>query len=188
MRSGCSSTSFDASSTLLATRLDDYPSTLWVWDLAAAELRAVLIFHSPVTFSWHPSVRETLLISSQDDKEQGKSYVWDPLSHGPTPLRVEQYMSTSRPLSNIQVDWLNNEAEPLELLLSDSHHYMLLSLADADNEPDPWEAAGGGAELDGSCLAPPSGRDEAESMVSGRPIVIADDVSRLDDTFSFRYT
>ncbi|KAF5134292.1 WD repeat-containing protein [Metarhizium brunneum] len=184
VRGGCSSISFDASSTLLATRLDDCPCTIWIWDLAAAELRAALIFHLPVIFTWHPSIRETLLICSQDDREQCMSYVWDPLSHGPTPLYAEKYLPASKPASKMQATWLNNETESPELLITNSQHYVLLSLADADQEPSPWEAAVGGVELDG----PSSGRDEAESLGSARPIVIADDASNLDDTFSFRYT
>ncbi|KHN95145.1 WD40 domain-containing protein [Metarhizium album ARSEF 1941] len=188
VRCGCSSISFDASSTLLATRLDDSPCTLWIWDLAAAELRAALIFHSPVIFHWHPSARETLLISSHDDKESCMSYVWDPLSQGPTPLHAEQYLPASNSSSKMQVTWLNYETEPLGLLLSNSQSYVLLSLADAEHEPSPWEAAAGGVELDGPSLAPSSGRDEAESLGSARPIVLADDISDLDDTFSFRHT
>lgn len=120
------------------------------------------------------------------------SYVWDPLSHGPTPLNAEQYMPTSKTSYKMQVTWLNHEAESPELLLSDSHHYALLSLADPDQESSSWEAAVGGAELDGPSLGPSSGsssaRDEAESLGSTKPIVIADDISKLDDTFSFRYT
>lgn len=120
------------------------------------------------------------------------SYVWDPLSHGPTPLNAKQYLPTSKTPYKIQVTWLNHEIESPQLLLSDSHHYVLLSLADPDQEPSPWEAAAGGAELDGPSSGPwtePfSARDEAESLGSARPIVIADDISKLDDTFSFRYT
>lgn len=112
------------------------------------------------------------------------SYVWDPLSHGPTPLYAEKYLPASKPASKMQATWLNNETESPELLITNSQHYVLLSLADADQEPSPWEAAVGGVELDG----PSSGRDEAESLGSARPIVIADDASNLDDTFSFRYT
>ncbi|OAA43143.1 WD40 domain-containing protein [Metarhizium rileyi] len=190
VRWGCSLVAFDASSTLLATRLDDCPCTLWIWDLAAAELRAALIFHSPVTFTWHPSIRETLLISGQEEKEQCMSYVWDPLSHGPTPLHAERFLPTSNPPSpsKTRVTWLNHDTETLELLLSNSHHFVLLRLGGADHEASPWEAAVGGAELDGSSLATSSGRDGAESPGSAGPIVIAEDVSKLDDTFSFRYT
>jgi hypothetical protein len=47
-RPGCTSSELDASVTLLASRLDDSDSTLWIWDTRAAELRAVRAFHSPV--------------------------------------------------------------------------------------------------------------------------------------------
>lgn len=186
VRSGCSLISFDASSTLLATRLDDSPSTIWIWDLAAGELRAALMFHSAVTCVWHPTSREVLLILCQEDGKQSVSYVWDPLSQGPTWLNVEQYLPKERATSKVQVSWLNreSESESPRLLVSDTRHYVLLSLANMEHEASPWEAAEGEIEGHDSSL----GRDGAEVIASARPIVIAqDDVSKLDDTFSFKY-
>ncbi|KAF4124115.1 WD40 domain protein, partial [Geosmithia morbida] len=59
---GCSTMAFDASSNLLATKLDDSPTTLWIWDLSAGELRAVLLFYHPLEFTWHPFIQELLLV------------------------------------------------------------------------------------------------------------------------------
>ncbi|KAG5941701.1 hypothetical protein E4U53_007372, partial [Claviceps sorghi] len=184
-RLGCSSMSFDASSTLLATRLDDSPFTIWIWDLAAGELRAALMFHSAVSFSWHPSSREVLLIWCQEDGRQNRSasYVWDPVSQGPTSLHVERYLPTCKGSSKLQISWLNHESETPEILASDSQHYVLLSLADPEDEANPWGTAVGSTERDSTW----TGRDEAESIVSASPIVIAEDVSKLDDTFSFKH-
>lgn len=182
-RLGCSLISFDVSSTLLATRLDDSPSTIWIWDLAAGELRAALMFHFAVTFVWHPNCSEVLLISCQEDGRRSASYVWDPLSQGPTSLNVEQYLPTNKRTSKLQVSWLNHESESPEILASDAQHYVLLSLADAHDEASPWEAAVGAVERDSTSTR----RDEAENMASASPIVIAEDVSTLDDTFSFKH-
>lgn len=183
-RVGCSLVSFDASSTLLATRLDDSPFTIWIWDLAAGELRAALMFHSAVAFVWHPSSREVLLISCQEEGKQSASYVWDPLSQGPTSLNVERYLPTCKGPSKLQISWLNHESESPEILASDSKHYVLLSLANTGDEANPWESAPGSVERNSAWM---TGRDEAESIASASPIVIADDVSKLDDTFSFKY-
>ncbi|KAG6167998.1 hypothetical protein E4U11_006274 [Claviceps purpurea] len=182
-RSGCSSMSFDASSTLLATRLDDSPFTIWIWDLAVAELRAALLFHSAVDFVWHPTSREVLLISCQGDERPSASYVWDPLSQGPKSLNVEQYLPARKKSSKLQISWLNHGSESPEILASDSQYYVLLSLADTANEASPWEAAVGSVETSSLWME----RDGAESMASASPIVIAEDVSKLDDTFSFKY-
>ncbi|CCE33701.1 related to WD-repeat protein 8 [Claviceps purpurea 20.1] len=182
-RSGCSSMSFDASSTLLATRLDDSPFTIWIWDLAVAELRAALLFHSAVDFVWHPTSREVLLISCQGDERPSASYVWDPLSQGPKSLNVEQYLPARKKPSKLQISWLNHGSESPEILVSDSNYYVLLSLADTANEASPWEAAVGSVETSSLWME----RDGAESLASASPIVIAEDVSKLDDTFSFKY-
>ncbi|KAG5980388.1 hypothetical protein E4U55_004074 [Claviceps digitariae] len=183
-RAGCSLISFDASSTLLATRLDDSPFTIWIWDLAAGELRAALMFHSAVTFVWHPNSREVLLISSQEDGRQSASYVWDPLSQGPTSLNVERYLPACKGSSKLQISWLNHESESPKVLVSDTKHCVLLSLADTEDDANPWEPAIGSLERNSMST---TGRDEAESIASASPIVIAEDVSKLDDTFSFKY-
>ncbi|KAG5930411.1 hypothetical protein E4U42_001658 [Claviceps africana] len=182
-RLGCSCISFDASSTLLATRLDDSPFTIWIWDLAAGELRATLMFHSAVSFVWHPSSREVLLIWCQEDGRQSASYVWDPLSQGPKSLNVERYLPTCEGPSKLQISWLNHTSESPEILASDTQHYVLLSLADTEDEANPWGPAVGSIQRDSTW----TGRDEAESIASASPIVIAEDVSKLDDTFSFKH-
>ncbi|KAG6008587.1 hypothetical protein E4U21_004227 [Claviceps maximensis] len=183
-RSGCSLVSFDASSTLLATRLDDSPFTIWIWDLTAGELRAALMFHSAVAFVWHPNAREVLLISCQEDGRHSASYVWDPLSQGPTSLDVERYLPICKGPSKLQISWLNHESEFPEILASDTKHYVLMSLAETEVEANPWESAVGSIGWNSTRT---TGRDEAESIASASPIVIAEDASKLDDTFSFKY-
>ncbi|POR34842.1 WD repeat-containing protein WRAP73, partial [Tolypocladium paradoxum] len=177
---GCSLAAFDASSTLLATRLDDSPGTIWIWDVAAGELRAVLIFHSNACFSWHPSSRELLLVTCQDDARRGASFVWDPASNGPTSVSPEDYLPAAKAVGKPQVSWINRETEFPELLLADAERYMLLSLSDAEDGPNPWQDDGGG-EWDG--VSPP--REDGETR--GRPVILdVEDISALDDTFSFR--
>ena len=187
-KSGCSSTAFDASSTLLATRLDDSPCTLWIWDVTAGELRAVLIFHSVVSFSWHPSVRELLLVNCQDDGSRGLSFVWDPLSNGPKPLNLKDYLSDGKIVGKPQTSWIyKRETDPPVLLLSDAQHYLLVCSADADQCPTPWREAAGnewnlGSAREGFSSIRDAGSDRDLSAL------VADDTSTLDDTFSFKYT
>ena len=194
MATGCSVAAFDASSTLLATRLEDSPCTVWVWDMAAAELRAVLLFHSSVTFSWHPSAREELLISCQEDSSLGIFYVWDPTSQGPRPIFVDDYLPSPRSGGKPHASWLNRESEFPELVLSNTQHFALLSLADPELDADPWRPADGVAREDADAEADAplmsTGRldDGGASLGSAKPIVIKQqDATALDDTFSFRY-
>ncbi|PFH55386.1 hypothetical protein XA68_18439 [Ophiocordyceps unilateralis] len=139
---GCSLAAFDASSTLLATRLDDSPSTTWIWDVAAGELRAVLMFHSHVTFSWHPANAELLLISCQDEARRGTSFVWDPLSEGPIPVKA---LPTA---GRRQVSWVSRQTESPELLVADAERYVLLSLS----ESNPWPGSEPDTDDDSSAL------------------------------------
>lgn len=171
---GCSIASFDASSTLLATKLDDAPCTIWIWDLSAAELRAVLIFHSVVNLSWHPSNRELLLITCQDETRQGLSYLWDPISQGPTPIVPEHYLSVTNSVgasAKVQVSWIDLDAEQPVALISTAQQYRLLSVADGDQVPRTWSGGSKWDVMQG---------DADMSTLSGA------DGGMPDDTFSFK--
>jgi hypothetical protein len=176
---GCSLASFDASSNLLATKLDDSPTTLWIWDTPAAELRAVLIFHSPVDFQWHPSVRELLLVSSQDDSQQTIAFVWDPLSGGPKDLPIQDHLPTEKGAGKVTAAWINWQKENAALMFSDAHHYCLSSLSDAETMPGDW------ADHKASTLAGSSAARHGMAIDGDSQGL--DDSSVLDDTFSFKH-
>ncbi|KAH0499500.1 hypothetical protein TgHK011_006693 [Trichoderma gracile] len=179
-KAGCSMAAFDASSTLLATRLDDSPCTLWIWDIVAAELRAVLIFHSSVSFQWHAKLRELLLITSQDPAQHGLSFTWDPLSDGPTPLVPADHLPAGRAVGKAQVAWINRETDSPVLFVSDAEHYLLLSpSSNAERDSDLWQAAA--VDYSGSEMALDSPTSACYAMDDG------DGASVVDDTFSFRH-
>lgn len=183
-KGGCSLASFDASSNLLATRLDDSPSTVWIWDLAATELRAVLIFHSTAEFSWHPHARELLLVNCQDEVLHSVPFVWDPLSNGPSYLALEERFPGQKASGKLRVTWINWEQDSPALFVSDTQRYCLLSLADAEEAPDQWQSEGV------SQMAPDSARARVGTAHDGEDyphIAEADDTSLLEDTFSFKH-
>lgn len=180
-RPGCSTMSFDASSNLLATKLDDAPCTVWIWDVAAAELRAVLVFHSVVTFSWHKTTRELLLVNCQDESRQGLSYLWDPLLEGPTPVVPEEFISVKNSVGapvKTQILWINTDMDYPLALLSTAQQYRILSLGEGDQVPETWHGA---SKWDNE---PPRkmGIDPDISDIS------VDDGTAVEDTFSFRNT
>lgn len=167
---------FDSSSTLLATRLDDSPCTLWIWDVVAAELRAVLIFHTTVAFQWHTSSRELLLITSQGPAQQAVSFIWDPLSNGPTPLVPEVYLPEGRAAGKSQVAWINRETELPVLFVSDAQHYLLLSPSSPSQDANPWKQA---------AVSHDSSEFQYNSPTSNH-YAMDDEDEIMDDTFSFR--
>ncbi|CAM1505613.1 Fc.00g112500.m01.CDS01 [Cosmosporella sp. VM-42] len=187
IKPGCSSAAFDASSSLLATRLDDSPGTLWIWDVTAGELRAVLIFHSSVTFSWSPCARELLLVNCQDEGSRGVSYVWDPLSNGPKPVSLEECLPGGKIVGKPQAVWVNRESEFPVLVLSDAQHYLLVSCGgDTDQCATPWREAAGSEWALGSAR---EGFSPIRDLGDDREMsaLIADDTSTLEDTFSFKH-
>ncbi|KAK3379399.1 hypothetical protein B0T24DRAFT_675194 [Lasiosphaeria ovina] len=180
---GFASIAFDPSSALVATRLEDYPSTAWVWDTQVAELRAVLLFHGNVRrLSWHPNIPETLLIVCEGDQYNGIVFVWDPLSEGPRSVEFSQHFSGP---SSVRALWLGLDASsPPSLFLSDSNNYLLASLVEADQD-SPW-----GNQVS---TQPTSAARREESPLELVPAVEAnldpgdsgqqEDDSELEDTF-----
>lgn len=171
--------SFDASSCLLASRLEDAPSTIWIWDLTAAELRAVLLFHAPVEFCWHPSTRELLLITSVDGANRGVPFIWDPLSDGPKDLPVEAHLPDGKDSVKLSAAWLNWGKETPAVLLSNSQHYCLADVSDAEAAPDRW------ADYQRNSIGGSTATDH--SLLRGSTPARGDDTSMLDDTFSFKH-
>ncbi|OHE95604.1 WD40 domain-containing protein [Colletotrichum orchidophilum] len=178
---------FDASSSLLATTLEEWPSTVWVWDLESSELRAVLIFHSHVSaISWHPKQREVLMVTCEGDKYAGLVFVWDPLSHGPRTVHFGDQLPDSKVLGKPQASWLDWPGDSAVLLLGDNKHHLMASLAEAEDSGAPWQDAQRNdltmttgkdeTQLDGPAL------DEFDEDLSGL------DMSEVDDTFSFKRT
>lgn len=171
---GIVSASFDPSSTLLATRLEEAPSTLWIWDISTAELRAVLLFHGNVSrVLWHPAIRETLLVICDGDAYNSLVFSWDPLSEGPQTVDLSERL----PNGKVQAVWLDLHAlEPGALFASDDKNYLLASLADNDDESVPWTPDNGDSNFS----------DTTDNSTSAN--AYDDEVSQLDDTFCFKRT
>ncbi|KAK4137148.1 WD40 repeat-like protein [Trichocladium antarcticum] len=186
--SGCASITFDSSSTLVATRLDDSPSTIWIWDVQATELRAVLLFHGNVaTLSWHPRIPETLLVKCEGDQYNGLVFVWDPLSEGPRPVNFCQRLPGAKAGGKPRALWLGiDSSSSPSIFFSDAQNYVLACIGEADQGPPPW----GGLQR----LQPrfPAERRE-EPPLELVPAAVArpdapeideeDDYSDLEDTF-----
>ncbi|KAG9254884.1 uncharacterized protein F5Z01DRAFT_57791 [Emericellopsis atlantica] len=170
LRTGCGLACFDASSTLIATRMESSPSTVWIWDLAASELRAVLVFHSPVSFSWHPTVQELLLITCRVDERRTLPFVWDPLMDGPRSVLSEQALSSQGKMEAHWVDWENEQ--PV-LLLNDSQRYCFVSVGEGE-APGAWGSA------EPTMLGGSVGSAGSVQGIEG------DDSTMIDDTFSFK--
>lgn len=183
---GCSVASFDTSGTLLATRLDEHPGTVWIWDLLAGELRAVLMFHSSADIIWHPSIRELLLVTCSHE-DGNLHFLWDPLSNGPGFVNFEGQLPDGRAKGKVKASWIDSKDEDPALILTDKQHFCLLSLSDADTGPANWQEEGESfIRGTGSARQPLSSiRDQADSIYNES--LAEDDGSMLEDTFSFKH-
>jgi len=73
---GASIMTFNSGSSLLATKDDNMPTTVWIWDLALMKLRVAIIQNSVVKrLSWHPKKRNLLLI--QTSQPEANLHIWD---------------------------------------------------------------------------------------------------------------
>jgi hypothetical protein len=190
MSAGCSLLAFDSSSTLLSTRLDDSPSVVWVWDVLAAELRAVLLFQSSVaSVSWHPSLRELLLIRCEGDPSSHNYFVWDPLSRGPQAVSPPLQSSDQEGRhSSSRMSWLNLGGEQDAVLLcSTNQDLMLISLQeDTEDQPPPWQQEGN-EDADSLLSSDPSQKLRSmPSRLSYNDRLDDDDGSQPDDTFHWK--
>ncbi|KAK1971195.1 WD40 domain-containing protein [Colletotrichum sublineola] len=178
---------FDASSSLLATTLEDWPSTVWVWDLASSELRAALLFHGTVSaLSWHPTHREILMVTCEGDSYAGVAFVWDPLFDGPRTVDFGGQLPEAKVLGKPQVTWLDWTGDAAVLLLGDNKYHIMASLTDSEDSAAPWQDAQRGD------LTMTTGRDETQlsaPVLDGFDEDLSGlDMSEVDDTFSFKKT
>ncbi|KAK0711344.1 hypothetical protein B0H67DRAFT_646721 [Lasiosphaeris hirsuta] len=191
--SGCISIVIDPSSALVATRLDDSPGTAWIWDLQAAELRAVLLFHGNIgSLSWHPTIRETLLIRCEGEQYSGIFFVWDPLSEGPRSVDFAQHMPGAKAIGRSRASWLAlDTSSPPSLFVSDAQNYVLASLVELDQGPPPWGDHGIGSpelELVGGSIAARREESPLELVPAADLDLVGDDEddSELEDTFVYK--
>ncbi|KAI1432328.1 hypothetical protein GGR50DRAFT_613379 [Xylaria sp. CBS 124048] len=191
IRYGCNLVKFDPSSSLLASRLDDAPSTIWIWDLPTSELRAVLMYHTPVTkVEWHPSQPELLLVKCEGERYSGIAFVWDPLSNGPRPIEFSRRLPGAKVTGRSDSIWLKSATESAALFCTDHENYVLVSLAetetDSDDEAVPWVK---------QVMTKPHANIDSQTDIDFLNKYPYDDdnntdededVSELDDTFQFK--
>ncbi|ROT35868.1 WD40 domain-containing protein [Sodiomyces alkalinus F11] len=182
---GCASAAFDSSSSLLATKLEEAPSTIWIWDLVSSELRAVLIFHASISdFSWHPDMRELLMIRCEGDSYSGLLFVWDPLWEGPRTLDFGSHMPDSKIGGKTQSSWVTWPGQPAVLFFGNTRHYMIATPARSEETPAPWQDFQiGDRSLGKRKIESPSPR---QGGGTDGLFPLNDELSCVDDTFSFK--
>jgi hypothetical protein len=198
-KTGTNIFSFDISGTLLATRTENMPTTLWIWDVGTKILRTVLIFHAPVAkATWHPTTDELLLIRCGGEESRGLVHIWDPSWESPRIIDFTSHMPGRNIVGKTVGRWLSTECTAPAIFFSDSQNCTLASISEQDEGDLPWQSAGARAfDIYGQQEESPLNLVPAdEKIFNGRTTfgpVMEDGVTRVsggsdevDDTFRFR--
>ncbi|KUJ13075.1 uncharacterized protein LY89DRAFT_737971 [Mollisia scopiformis] len=129
---------FDNSGTLLGTRTENMPTTIWIWDIGSTRtLRSVIILHAPIAkATWHPTIDELLMIRCEGDR--GLVHLWDPSWESPKVIDFAKQIPGGKLLGKTAVRWLN--ASQPAIFFSDSQDCILASLSEDESEV-PWRDA-----------------------------------------------
>ena len=188
---------FDNSGTLLATRTENMPTTLWIWDIGARILRAAMIFHAPVAkATWHPSIDELLMVRCEGEENRGFVHMWDPSWESPKIIDFASQITGGKVMGKTIGRWMHTESGSPAILFSDAQNCLLASIAD-DAEDLPWcNAEARAFDIYGQQEESPLSLVAAdEKRPYGRVHMVMDDEamttmsegsSDVDDTFRFR--
>lgn len=145
-KSGTALMAIDNTGTLIASKTESMPTTVFVWDIASKLLRAVLIQHSPVAkLTWHPSINELLLIRCENDDTKGVAYLWEPSYETPKIIDFSTQLPDGRVMGKAVIRWLSTppsedneeDGQTPALFFADTQDTLLASLS--ENEEDvPW--------------------------------------------------
>ena len=116
---GVSVIAFNSEGTLVATRNDFIPTTVWIWSLSTGTVIDVLIHHSPVKqITWHPSQSDLLLIHCAIPEPA--VHLWKTTWHAPRILMLPLPRTGGR----LEASWLENLSnDNFNLMLSSAHQY-----------------------------------------------------------------
>ncbi|PMD66819.1 uncharacterized protein K444DRAFT_624293 [Hyaloscypha bicolor E] len=141
-KTGTNFTSFDTSGSLLATRMENMPTTIWIWDLGTRVLRAVMILHAPIAkATWHPTIDELLMIRCEGEESRGLVHLWDPSWSTPKIVDFAAQIPGGKVIGKTIGRWLNAQSGSPAIFFSDSQDCILASIPGSEDEEAPWQDA-----------------------------------------------
>ncbi|PMD37046.1 hypothetical protein L207DRAFT_586723 [Hyaloscypha variabilis F] len=141
-KTGTNFMSFDVSGSLLSTRTEDMPTTIWIWDLGTRILRAVMILHAPIAkATWHPTIDELLMIRCEGEDSRGLIHLWDPSWATPKIIDFAAQIPGGKVIGKTIGRWLNAQSSSPAIFFSDSQDCILASIPGSEDEEVPWQDA-----------------------------------------------
>lgn len=191
--------SIDASGTLIATRTENMPTTIWIWDIASRILKTVLIQHATIArVSWHPHINELLLIRCEGDDSRGLAYLWEPSWEAPKMVDFASRVPEGKLMGRTIVRWLPCASSVPAIFFSDVQDFMLAAVSDDDEAEVPWQnEAPQAVDNHGEREESPLDLVQADEKRPGDHMMdsfteeemaewVDNDMTEIDDTFSFR--
>ena len=116
---GVSIVAFNSEETLLVTRDDSIPTTIWVWCLKIGTAVAVLVHHSPVkNLLWHPKTPDLLLIHCAIPEPA--LHLWKSTWDAPRIVNIPLENTGGR----LEASWLQSSVDgTFNVMLSSAHQY-----------------------------------------------------------------
>ncbi len=141
-KTGTNMMAFDTSGNLLATRTEEMPTTMWIWDVSTRILRAVLILHAPIVKAiWHRQIDEFLMIRCEGEEARGLVHLWDPSWQHPQIIDFAAQIPGGKVLGKTIARWLNVPHSHPAIFFSDSQDCILASISDDVDGEVPWHGA-----------------------------------------------
>ena len=122
---GISVVAFNSDATLVATKNDFIPTTVWIWSLNTRTVIDVLIHHSPVKqITWHPSQSDLLLIHCAIPEPA--LHLWKTTWHAPRILALPLPRTGGR----LEVSWLASPSdENFSFIISSAHRHAIARIS-----------------------------------------------------------
>ncbi|KAF6231762.1 hypothetical protein HO173_010064 [Letharia columbiana] len=122
---GISVIAFNSDGSLVASRNDVVPTTVWIWSLSTGTAIDVLIHHSPVKqIIWHPSQSDLLLIHCAIPEPA--IHLWKTTWHAPRILMLPLLRIGGR----LEASWLKSLTdESFNLMISSAHQYTTVRIS-----------------------------------------------------------
>ncbi|MCJ1387401.1 hypothetical protein MMC18_000244 [Xylographa bjoerkii] len=186
---GISHLTFNGSGSLIVSRSDLTPSTVWIWSLESLTLHSVLIHHSTIkSLQWHPGDSDCLLVHCAT--EDPVIHIWQSSSESPCIISIP----LSKPGGRTEASWVQcsdvGQGNPVGML-TNTFNYALQHVLDA-GDCDETVDTSLSASIEG--LGPEDMFDEGNSMdlspiklsheQVGMGLEAASD--EVDDTFDYR--
>lgn len=132
-KAGANFMKFDQSGKFLATKIEETPTTVWIWDMAVRTIREVFVLECPICkISWHPIIHGLLMFQCEGDDVSNLVYLWE--QTWPTPKFLD--LTTQILGGKISgkpgfVQWLMDNPSNPSICVSESENIITIPISKA---------------------------------------------------------